>query len=369
MGGAGSGSSVRVTYPELRGDGRIPVIAIEAANLAEATHRAILACYEYGARVETPKHRSPTKDDTGTHLGYDADMIIRVANPDSEPKIHKRGIVGGGRDIMQYILEVTHGIHDDWLKSPEHPEYWGYTYSVRFKWQIPFVLQRIRKDWEERREKEGQGRITGRDYNFNLWIPGEDIILEQEDPPCWQRGNFRFLQDSNGKWVMNYTTDWRSRDLLKAWNHNNIAQVELMKLFAAKVSNMLGIPIELGAYIDRSSSLHLYGSYIAEGLEAMVQQIRENPYETFSVSLDDWINMTEGEDMEDIEGLKRFIAAQMHAEAQGHGKQCQEKHLTDLGYDLKTFQYPEEWDTWPKLWDKDPEKLRNRLPTVPIIGQ
>ncbi len=102
-----------------RGDGKLPIIPIEADNLAEATHKAIIACHDYGARIETPKQRP------GMTLGYDANMIVRVNNPDSEPKIYSPGIVEDGRGIMQYSLEVTHGIHNHWKKSEEHPEFWG----------------------------------------------------------------------------------------------------------------------------------------------------------------------------------------------------------------------------------------------------
>lgn len=35
-----------VEQKELRGDGRIPVISVEADCLAEATHKAIIACHD-----------------------------------------------------------------------------------------------------------------------------------------------------------------------------------------------------------------------------------------------------------------------------------------------------------------------------------
>ena len=49
---------------ELRGNGKLSVIYVEADNLAEATYKSIIASYD-GARAETPKHKQ------GYPLGYD----------------------------------------------------------------------------------------------------------------------------------------------------------------------------------------------------------------------------------------------------------------------------------------------------------
>ena len=34
------------------------------------------------------------------------------------------------------------------------------------------------------------------------------------------------MTDSDGNYVLNYISDWRSRDLFKAWNENDIGQLE-----------------------------------------------------------------------------------------------------------------------------------------------
>jgi len=337
---------------DIRGDGLIPIHDVEADNLAEATHKTIIACHDFGVRIETPKQRA------GMTLGYDADITVRIKNPDSEPKICYPGIYEDGRGIMQYILEMTHGIHNNWKKNKEHPEWWGYTYNERFVNQIPFVLARIKADWENKEKKEGAGRITGRDYQFGIWRAEEDSILEQEDPPCFQRGQFRFLQDANGKIVMNYITDWRSRDLLKAWNENNIGQIELMRLFKNKVSDMLGIPIKLGAYIDRSSSLHLYGLYVdRDNLEGTISNMKRDGWKAKSCSLTDYLGTPLGYD---ANGLKRLISAQMVVESLGYGLNQPPQRLEELGFNLEKWTYPAEWDSWPKSWDieANPEILR-----------
>jgi len=155
----------------LRRDGKIPVICIEGDNLAEATHKAIIACHDYGARIETPKQREEMT------LGYDANMIISVKNPDSEPKIYFPGIQDDGRGIMQYILEVTHGIHNHWKKNEEHPEWWGYTYNERFIGQLPFVFQRIKADWEAKKGRWGRIRVLYLEEIISLQYGEQEKIL------------------------------------------------------------------------------------------------------------------------------------------------------------------------------------------------
>ena len=342
----------------LRGDGKIRGINVEADNLAEASYRAILQCYKKAIRTETPKHKS------GGSLGFDANMTITVLNPDSEPKICSPAMVEDPRGIVQYILEVTHGIHNHWKKDKEHPLRWGYTYNERFVDQLPFVFKRIKAEWDERMNQWGKGigRISGRDYHPTIWRAGEDIILEQEDPPCWQTAQIRFLLNDKGKLVMNYQTHWRSRDLFKAWNENNIAQIELMKLIRDKVSDMLGVPIELGSYIDHSDSLHLYGMYIdKDGLEEKIKTMRKIGCEASSMGLQDYLSFGGGS-----EQLKALIYAQSLAEKDGYGLNMPENFLKEKGYSLNV--YPKEWNTYPNNWNLEPDisKLA-RVPKESLI--
>jgi thymidylate synthase len=324
----------------IRGEGKIPVISIEADCLAEAAHKAIIACHDYGTRVETPKHKP------GMTLGYDADITVRVNNPQAEPKIYFPGMHDTPIGVMQYILEVTHGIHNHWKKCEEHPEWWGYTYNERLVDQLPFVFQRIKADWDKKK------KITGRDYQFTTWRPGEDIVLEQEDPPCLQICQTRFLENDKGEIVMNYLSHWRSRDELKAWNQNNVGQIKLMELLAKKVSNLIEQPIKLGAYIDHCSSLHLYGLYIdRDGLEKQIEQMKHDGWEQKSMALDDYFNLVGGKTQTQ---LKRIIHGQSIAEKMGYGLNQSEDTLAQIGIDVEKFPYPKEWDSWPESWDAKP---------------
>lgn len=333
---------------KLRGDGTIPAIFVEADNLAEATYKSIIACHDYGARVETPKQRE------GMTLGYDANMTVYVKNPNAEPKIFSPSIIDDSRGVMQYILEVTHGIHNHWKKSKEHPDRWGYTYNERFVDQLPFVFQRIESDWKGKMNQwgEGVGRPSGRDYQFAIWRAEEDIIIEQEDPPCWQSGQVRLGLNETGEIVMSYMTHWRSRDLFKAWNENNIAQVELMKNFRDKISSVLSIPIKLGSYVDHCDSLHLYGAYIdKDQLEEQISMFKESDYEGLSFGLEDYLDIGGGRKV-----LKGLINAQSLAEKDGHGLNQPLDLLVNKEYDLEN--YPQDWDAWDLKWDAEPDKSK-----------
>ncbi len=317
--------------------GHFPTISVYADTLGEAFHKVIIECYEKGYRIETPKHRE------GVPLGFDAHITANILFPDREPILHKYGIVEDARGLMQYILEVTHGIHNHWKKDPNDPNAteWGYTYNERFDPQTVFALARMKHDYEKK------GRISGRDYFFATWRAEEDSILEQADPPCLQNGQLRFIPDDKGQYFLNYITDWRSRDEAKAWTENIVAQIELQKLIAAKASDMLGLEIKMGSYIDTSTSLHIYGAYLEEGFDNLVERMRRNPTSDFMLSLDDYLG--------DRTKLKRIIAAQTDATDRGLGKNLDEAGLKQHGYNLDTFLYPEEWDTWPKSWDREPD--------------
>ena len=322
---------------EKKGNGKLPSILIEANALAEAWQKAMIACYEKGVRSTDPSYQEKI------FFAYDADINIRVENPLEEPIRHRFALYDDDRGLMQYILEVTHGIHNHWKRNPDDPKdtRWGYTYNERFAPQIPFILARIKKDWEKRKD------LSSRKYNFSIWRPKEDVILEQSDPPCWQRGQLRFLQDNTGEWWLNYLTDWRSRDLAKAWTENNLGQIKLMQLFSKKISNMLRIPINIGSYADRSSSLHIYGRYFEEeGLESIIEPMKKMTIETMGVPLI----------YEDETHLKRLIAAQSDAENKKLGTNLSADGLKKLGYDIDNFSYPKDWDSWPKEWDMELDK-------------
>ena len=85
----------------------IPVISIQADSVPEAWEKAVLAVWDKGVSIKTEYDKPedpPSKDAT---------VIITVAEPFAEPRIHKN-FPGGPTELESYRQEVVNGIHDHW---------------------------------------------------------------------------------------------------------------------------------------------------------------------------------------------------------------------------------------------------------------
>jgi thymidylate synthase len=247
--------------------GNIPVICVSGANLAEAWEKAIVRTWEEGASVRTEYDR---KDKSGKFIdppSRDATVIVEVADPFAEPRIHKN-FPGGPEELEVYRQEVVDGIHDHWV-DPTDPDKWTYTYHERmFSYkattdvddpsapslppfdQIEYAINKCAATYYSRRAQA----IT--------WIPNADP--NTDDPPCLQRLWFRVLMNEAGEPVLNLNTHWRSRDGYKAWFMNAFALTDLQRAVAARISEQMGREVKVGRYVDISDSFHIYGSYFGE---------------------------------------------------------------------------------------------------------
>ena len=252
----------------------IPVLAVRGKNLPEAWEKALLAVYEYGVEVRT-EYDKPTDPPS-----LDATVLVEVARPLSEPRIHKN-FPGGPTDLEVYRQEVVDGIHDHWINPREGK--WTYTYHQRlFAYRpladlmqpdagprLPAVDQiayMVRKLADVPHSRRAQA-VT--------WIPQCDPATD--DPPCLQRVWARLLPAADG-YTLNLNTHWRSRDLYKAWFMNVFAVTDLQRRMAEQLADRLGAAVECGRYVDVVDSLHIYGSYRDEGLEREIEKMRAGPY-------------------------------------------------------------------------------------------
>ena len=241
--------------------GNIPALTITAGCLPEAWEKAVLAVWREGAEIRTEY------DKPGDPASKDATVMIVVANPFGEPRIHKN-FPGGPEELEAYRQEVCKGIHDHWIDPAAGK--WTYTYHERlFAYcptddlaaansakpfapvdQIDYVVNKCSEAFYSRRAQA----IT--------WMPTADA--ETDDPPCLQRLWFRILTDSGGEPVLNMNSHWRSRDLYKAWYMNVYALTDLQRIVAERISQKTGREVKVGRYVDITDSLHIYGSYFAE---------------------------------------------------------------------------------------------------------
>jgi len=244
-------------------DGNIPTLTVTAHCLPEAWEKAVLAVWKHGVEVRTEY------DKPGDPLSRDATVMITVANPFNEPRIHKN-FPGGPEELEAYRQEVCDGIHDHWINPAE--DKWTYTYHERlFAYsptndlsradgpkpfaavdQIAYVVEKLSQTFHTRRAQA----IT--------WMPTADP--QTYDPPCLQRLWFRIIDDEAGAAVLNMNSHWRSRDLYKAWYMNAYSLTDLQRQVAQRISQKIGRPVNVGRYVDIVDSLHIYGSYFREAM-------------------------------------------------------------------------------------------------------
>jgi len=237
------------------------VLTVRGRTLPEAWEQAVVETWRQGAALRT-QYDKPEDPPS-----RDATMVIEVAEPLGEPRLH-RSFPAGLEELEIYVQEVVWGVHDSWIRPEEKK--WSYTYHQRlfgydviddfkdspaggpFKAvdQIAVMVEELAACGYSRRAQA----IT--------WMPTVD--LGHTEPPCLQRVWARLVAEDGmaPRLVMN--THWRSRDGYKAAFMNMVALTTLQAEMARRLSERLGVEVELGRYVDISDSFHIYGSYFGE---------------------------------------------------------------------------------------------------------
>lgn len=238
----------------------LPLICIQAQNLAEGWERAVIACWEQGTAIPTQYDRE------GDPPSRDVSLALAIANPFNEPRIH-RALPGGIHDLEVYRQEVVLGIHDHWIAPQEGK--WQYTYHERIEAyslpdgrvinQLDYVVDALADAPHTRRAQ------------ISIWKCWEDAGIH--DPACLQRMWFRIYGDH-----LVMSCHMRSNDAFKASYMNMYAFTDLQRLVAERVSERLGREITVGQYNHIVDSYHIYGSYFEE-IERFLQTIQVRSWE------------------------------------------------------------------------------------------
>jgi len=278
---------------EILKPGEIPSIMVVENNLPEAWETAVLTTWELGTRIPTEYDQDIDPE------SKDVTMMITVASPFSEPRIHK-DLPCGLDDLAIYTQEVIDGIHDDRVKK----EGWSYSYHDRlFNW--PGI-----GSWRSMKE------LVGREVDFPFvnqigvlvdklasvpysrraqaitWNPLIDIV--HHEPPCLQRVWCRVVRSKGNLYLLEMNTHWRSRDALKASFMNMFALTELQRRIAKEITEVSGHRVEVGRYVDISDSFHIYGSYVRRGeIDSFLQRIDKLSFERRTFRSDDSIVQAE----------------------------------------------------------------------------
>ena len=240
---------------------QLPTLHIEAATLAEGWEKAVCATWERGAPIATQYDRP------GDPPSRDASVLIAVADPFAEPRIH-RAMPGGFYELEVYRQEVVDGIHDHWIDPAAGK--WQYTYHERLAaYSVPGIPQPV--DQLHYVVDTLAHAPHSRRAQAVVWKAWDDAGIEH--PACLQRLWFRIFDD---RLVM--AAHMRSNDAFKAAFMNMYAFTDLQRALAERISERLGRAITPGQYNHVVDSFHIYGSYFAD-FEGFLKSVSARTWE------------------------------------------------------------------------------------------
>jgi len=273
------GDKIQISGPNTRGsDGSIPVLSAWGSSLAEAWENSLLALYHFGGDIRTDYDQ---KDKSGNFIdppSVDCTMRMIVMNPFSEPVIH-RCFPGGLDALEEYRQEVIDGIKDCFVRDQNDPndKRWEYTYHQRlFNFTVPGLIGRTFDQIEYIVDDLKRSPISRRAQAVT-WKVWEDEGIQ--DPACLQSVWCRAMPDKDGNYNLNMNVRFRSRDAYEAAFMNCFALVHLMSGIAKRLSDKLGVPVNLGRFVDESDSYHIYGHKVADFKDRFLKQVKQRTFE------------------------------------------------------------------------------------------
>jgi len=260
--------------------GNIPVLLVEGNNLADVWERSIMSVHQNGCDIKTEY------DQPGDPPSKDCTMMMVVAEPFSEPMIHK-DIPGGLEDLQEYVLEVLDGIKDHCVRdtdSDPNDTRWEYTYHQRlFNYEIPDMKDSF--DQIEMVCKKLADTPYSRRAQAITWKVWEDNFCY--DPACLQSIWCRLLAGEEDDWYLNMNVRFRSNDAYKAAFMNMFALIHLQEKMANRMAELSGKKIKLGRYFHQADSYHIYGSYFKEFEERFLYAINNTELESRTFRYED----------------------------------------------------------------------------------
>ena len=238
-------------------------------TLPEAYHKALLELHKNGDVVDCPDYNQLQKE---------LSMTICVEQPVSEPRI-SRFIIGGAHELQQYEMEMLDGILDFMIGTSK--EAWEYTYHERYAYQLPFIVDELKRNPYSRR-----AIMNIRDFETDS---------ANNDPACMQSIQF-FIREN----ALHCKILFRSNDLPEAFFYNAFALIRLQEKVAAE----LGVGV--GTYTHRANSMHCYEKDF-NMLDGYIKGIEERPIEELTYEYDGFFkDLME----EEIEAVMAMVADQ-----------------------------------------------------------
>ena len=261
----------------------IPVLHVEADGIARAWELSLIALNEKGCNLKTEYDKPedpPSKDAT---------MIITIADPLSEPMIHK-DFPGGPLELQEYVMEVCEGIKDHLVRNPDDPKdtRWEYTYHQRlFAYTVPTLAPFDQIETICRKLAKTPHTRRAQAITWKVWEDNDCY-----DPACMQSVWCRILEEE-GRPVLSMNVRFRSNDAYKAAFMNIFALVQLQKRIADRIAELGGRPIRVGRYCHVADSYHIYGSYFKEFEGRFLGALDKRTFEQRSMRYEDLKEMME----------------------------------------------------------------------------
>lgn len=275
---------------------QLPTLHIEAMTLAQGWEEAVCATWERGATIATQYDRP------GDPPSRDASVLIAVADPFAEPRIH-RAMPGGFYELEVYRQEVVDGIHDHWIDPAAGK--WQYTYHERLAaYSVPGLPQPLNQldyvvDTLTRAPHSRRAQAV-------IWKAWDDAGIEH--PACLQRLWFRIFDD---RLVM--SAHMRSNDAFKAAFMNMYAFTDLQRAVAERISERVDRAITPGQYNHVVDSFHIYGSYFAE-FEGFLKSVSARTWEQRTYRTEDVQPMIDEARVKLREALEREATTRLQEE-------------------------------------------------------
>jgi len=273
---ARTNARVTVLGADLLHSNEIPAITVCGANVPETWEAAVLAVWEHGCAM-------PTEYDVDVDPeSRVASMVMMVADPLAEPRIH-RAFPDGLEGLALYTAEVVDGVHDGRIREGG----WSYSYHDRLRnWPgVDASHETPHIDQIEALARKLAATPHSRRAQAITWNPPVDA--SHHEPPCLQRVWCQVVR-SGGDYLLEMNTHWRSRDGFKAAFMNVYALTELQRQIASRVAELSGRPVAVGRYLDVTDNFHLYGSYIRnEEVQGFLGSVGRRPFEARTFRSDD----------------------------------------------------------------------------------
>lgn len=255
----------------------IPVLHVEGDSIARAWENSLIALNAHGCTIKTQYDKPedpPSKDAT---------MVMTIADPLSEPMIHK-DFPGGLEELQEYVMEVLEGIKDHLVRDVRDPNdtRWEYTYHQRlFGYAVPSFSPFQQIETVCRKLAEAPFSRRAQAITWKVWEDNDCY-----DPPCLQSIWCR-ITEHEGAPFLNMNVRFRSNDAYKAAFMNIFALVQMQRLIAERIQAITGTPLRLGRYCHLADSYHIYGSYFGEFEGRFLKALEKRTFEERTLRYED----------------------------------------------------------------------------------